>query len=103
MNTEKETIEDKETPPTHYWIRKEKRASVRKWQIIEVNMRNIHIINDPEHFGYNIVPVPTNPKALKAEREKIIEEIDKEECCCGGTGEENGSCIKLSLLKGKIS
>ena len=50
--------------PTHYWMRKQSDNSIGKWEIVKVSDLNIHIINDPKHFGYKIVAIPNTPRVL---------------------------------------
>ena len=44
--------------PTHYWIRKGKD---KPWEIVKVDDGNIHLINDPEYYNVDVVPIPRNP------------------------------------------
>ena len=66
-----ETIEEQvEELPTHYWVRGKDNNMQGEWRIERVSDLNIHYIQDPESFGYEVIVVPKGPQ----ERDRIAED-----------------------------
>lgn len=59
---------------THYWIRGKDENLQGDWRIKAVDSSNIHIINDPKHFGYEVVPIPNSPISTTSLKE-LLEQV----------------------------
>lgn len=75
MNTPERSVEEivglKEIS-THYWIRESKKDSIGAWKIVDMNLSNLHIINDPKYYGFEVIAIPNTP-AERQKREEMVE------------------------------